>query len=246
MQYFQDADEHAPFSRAVYPGGAFFSGTETEWKDGIYPYLQSGGRPYNNGQPYANHGDGGVFICPDNTATWSNQSPIYWGIHDTAFDTVAGSGGDETTRFPRSYAINGYAGINESGNTGNGGHFWPCVGDGNCDKNSGAIAQLQTPANTIMVAETRVMFPDISPEYLGNECTASGIPAGGVSTSCIQGHTGGRSVFLFFDGHAKAMNAPQTITQDLWDCYAANGRGAAAQKDDLNRANGVPEWNPGF
>jgi prepilin-type N-terminal cleavage/methylation domain-containing protein/prepilin-type processing-associated H-X9-DG protein len=243
MQYFQDYDEKAPFFRVFTSANDGFSAQNLDWKDLIYPYLQSGGLPYNNGQPYASHGSGGVFYCPDNSASWSNQSPIYWGITDAAYSTP-GAGGDETTRFPRGYAVNSWAGINETGNTGNGGHFWPCVNDGTCNQNSGAISVLQTPSSTIMVAETRVMFPDTEPQYLGYECTPSGIPAGGQSTSCIQAHAAGFTNFLFFDGHVKAVKGPASILQDLWDAYSAKGYGSE-QSSDAAAAASVPEWNPG-
>jgi len=238
MQYVQDYDEKAPFSRAVMDGGDWWTSRMLSWKDLIYPYLKSGGQPYNNGQPYANHQSGGVFACPDNTAVWSHDAPIYWGMHDDAYNTP-GAGGDETTRFPRSYAVNGGAGHNELGSQG----FWPCVNDDSCKNNSGAISILQAPASTIMVAETRVMFPDVSPDYVGYQCTASGIPAGGQTTSCIQGHSAGMTNFVFFDGHAKTMRAIQSVQQDLWDAYANNPGG---QQNTINGANGTKEWNPGF
>jgi prepilin-type N-terminal cleavage/methylation domain-containing protein/prepilin-type processing-associated H-X9-DG protein len=236
MQYFQDADEHAPFFRYVgNNGGDFWTAKMLNWKDGIYPYLQSGGRPYNNGQPYADHGNGGVFACPDNSAAWSTAD-VWWAVPHP---------GDETTRYPRSYAVNDYAGINENGSQ-NGGHFWPCVGDTSCDKNTGAISTLQTPSSTIMVAETRLPFPDTNSQYMGYECTTAGQPVGGVSTSCVFSHGGGRSVFLFFDGHAKVINGLQTISTDLWDAYGPNGLGATQQKADLASAAQVPEWSPGL
>src|SRR3569833_168442 len=66
LQYIQDYDDHAPFFREVQNGGDWWSSRMLNWKDGIYPYVKSGGMPYNNGQPYANHSTGGAFACPDN------------------------------------------------------------------------------------------------------------------------------------------------------------------------------------
>jgi len=243
LQYFQDYDDHAPFFGEVDNGGDWWTSRMRNWKDGIFPYVKSGGLPYNNGQPYANHGSGGAFACPDNTALWSNESPHWWGINDAAYAT-AGAGGDETTRYPRSYAVNGWAGIDDTGDGNNGGHFWPCVGDGSCDKNPGSVAILGTPADTIMVAETRVMFPDITASYTGFGCSSGGTPEGGHPTSCIQGHTGGFTNFLFFDGHAKTLHATTAIEKDYWGAYKVFG--AASQANDLASANGVGEWNPGF
>ncbi len=231
MQYFQDADERAPMSRTVNNGGDWWTARMLSWKDSIYPYIKSGGRPYNNGQPYADHGEGGVFSCPDNTATWSTAD-VWWALPHP---------GDESTRFPRGYAVNGNAGVNESGNA-NGGHFWPCVGDGSCDKNTGAISILQSPASTIMVAETRLPFPDTNPGYMGFGCSAAGQPLGGQSTSCSFSHGSGRSMYLFFDGHAKALKGLSTIKDDLWDCYGPTGQGAAQQQSDLTSAANIPEW----
>lgn len=235
MQYFQDNDERAPFFRVVANGGDWWTARMMNWKDLVYPYVKSGGRPYNNGQPYADHGSGGVMECPDNSAAWSNAN-VWWPVAHP---------GDETTRYPRSYAVNDYAGINENGSQ-NGGHFWPCVGDTTCDKNQGAIPTLQTPASTIMLAETRLPFPDTDAQFETYECTADGTPAGGQSTSCIQGHGNGYTNFLFFDGHAKMVKGLAAIKDDLWDAYAPTGLGAAQQQADLANAAQIPEWNPGL
>jgi prepilin-type processing-associated H-X9-DG protein len=242
LQYFQDNDERAPFFRVVNnPASDWWTARMLNWKDLVYPYVKSGGQAYNNGNPYPNHGSGGVMQCPDNTAAWSNSS-VWWNIG--TYNTP-GAGGDETSRFPRSYAVNDYAGINENGSQ-NGGHFWPCVGDTSCNENQGATSTLQTPSTTIMVAETRMPFPDTNSAYLGYECTSGGQPAGGQEDSCIQGHTNGFSNFLFFDGHAKTLKALSTIQNDYWDAYASTGLGANQQKQDLAAAGTVPEWNPGF
>ncbi len=236
LQYFQDNDERAPFFRVV-PNTStdWWTSRMMNWKDLIYPYVKSGGRPYNNGQPYADHGDGGVMECPDNSAAWSSAN-VWWTVPHP---------GDETTRFPRSYAVNSYAGINENGNH-NGGHFWPCVGDTSCNQNQGAISTLQTPSSTIMVAETRLPFPDTNSGFMGYECTADGTPSGGQATSCVFSHGGGFADFLFFDGHAKAMKGLASIQNDYWDAYASTGMGAAQQKQDLASAGQVQEWNPGL
>ncbi len=237
LQYFQDYDEKAPLVRdtgnAAAPR-AIFTSQELEWKDLIYPYIKSGGQPYNNGQPYANHGSGGAFVCPENSATWSNSPWVWVG---TPNPTPAG---DETSRFPRGYAVNDDAGLNELGSAT---PFWPASYDPN---SSGSIASLQTPASTIMVGETRMVFPDMHAIYTSYEATPSGQPSGGQADSIIQGHGAGFTNFLFFDGHAKSVKAVQAISQDLWDCYGTNGYGPAQQQSDLANANQVPEWNPGF
>lgn len=236
MMYFQDYDEQAPFFRLVNNQSDWWTPRMMSWKDLVYPYVKSGGRPYNNGQPYADHGSGGVFECPENSATWSTAD-VWWTVPHP---------GDETTRFPRSYAVSGDAGINENGLSANGGKFWPCVGDGSCVGNSGSLPTLQTPAGTIMIAETRLPFPDVSSTYSQYQCTAEGQPAGGQQFSCVQGHRGGMTNFVFFDGHAKAVRANVAIQQDLWGAYGPNGYGATGQASAVAAVNQIKEWNPGL
>jgi len=241
MMYFQDYDESAPFFRIV-GDGDWWTSRMMNWKDLIYPYLKSGGRPYNNGQPYKDQGNGGLFICPENSAAWSG-APVWW-------DPYNGSGGvgDESTRFPRGYAVNTDAGSNENGlpTDTTGGRFWPCVGDGSCSKNQGALASLQTPAGTIMVAETRLPFPDISSEFMTYECTLPGIPSGGTGYSCVQGHHGGFTNAIFFDGHAKAVRAQTTMKDDLWDTFGPRALTSTKQAERLSGVNNIKEWNPGY
>ncbi|MBC7808149.1 MAG: hypothetical protein H7145_18620 [Akkermansiaceae bacterium] len=207
------------------------------WKDFIYPYIKSGGRPYNNGAPYANQGDGGLFFCPENSTSWSG-APVWW-------DPYSGSGGvgDESTRFPRGYAVSTDAGVNENGASGK---FWPCVGDGSCTSNTGALASLQTPAGTIMIAESRLPFPDTSSEFSTYQCTSDGVPSGGQKTSCIQGHRGGFTNVVFFDGHAKSVRATNAIEQDFWGAYGPKGYGSVTQANRLASARQIQEWNPGL
>jgi prepilin-type N-terminal cleavage/methylation domain-containing protein/prepilin-type processing-associated H-X9-DG protein len=236
MQYVQDYDEHLPLERDCPYAIGIFSPVEREWKDGIYPYLQNGGRPYNNGQPYADHGDGGVFVCPENAADWSSSQS--WG-------QGPGLPGDETTRYPRSYAVNDNAGQNETGNT-----IW--TNTYNLSKpysGSGAISVLSAPSNTIMVAETRIVYPGVSSIYLEYECLADGTPWGNQPYSLVQGHHGGFSNFLFFDGHAKTIKAVQTVVNDYWDDFgpqSADYDGGNGQTNLEAGMSGVQEWNPGL
>ena len=236
MQYVQDFDETAPLFRIV-PSGGWWTAQMMNWKDLIYPYVKSGGRPYNGATSYTTEGNGGMFQCPENTTAWSG-APVWW-------DPYNGTGGvgDETTRYPRSYAINADAGVNELSGSGK---FWPCVGDGSCENNQGALATLQTPANTIMVAETRLPFSDVHSEFAGYMCTQEGQPSGGQRQSCIQGHRGGFTNFVFFDGHAKAIRMTNSISQDMWGAFAPTGYGATTQANRLSSVQGIPEWNPGL
>jgi len=232
MQYIQDYDEKLPFSRDS-TAANLFTAKELEWKDLIYPYLQSGGRPYNNGQPYANQGNGGVFECPENSTAWS--SSLSWG-------SGPGLPGDETTRYPRSYTLNGDAGFNEQGTT-----IWPATFNNTAPYNgSGAISVLQAPSNTIMVCESRIVFASINAYYIEYETSADGTPAGGQPYSTIQAHPAGFTNFLFFDGHAKSIKAQDSVIQDYWDAYGPSGYGAAEQQSVEAGVNQIQQWNPGL
>lgn len=251
MQYFQDYDDSPPFFRAMSSGADWWTSSMLSWKDGIYPYIQNGGAAYNNGRPYVNNKNGGVFECMDNDSAWSN-APVWWSLG--SYDQN-GTGGDETTRFPRSYAVNSSAGFNEKGYfTGKDGNrypfdFWPCEapGDNSCTPNAGVLATLQNPASTIMVCETRLPFSNAGPGYAMDECKPNGQPWGNQPDSCLSGHYGGMSNFVFFDGHAKSIKMTQAFSQDLWDCYLGpKGYGQAQLNSDLASVNTVPEWNPGF
>ena len=242
MMYIQDYDEKPSPKRNFIDGSGWFSGKEIIWKDEIEPYIKNGGRAYNNGETYTVAGNGGVFQCPENTASWSNQPAVYWGGWGPT------NPGDETSRYPRGYAINNQAGHNEGGREG---ALWPEITPGPNVNAGGSIAVLDHPSSTIMVAETRMFFPEIWSNAMGYECTPDGIPAGGQPTGCISGHHGGMSDFVFFDGHVKAMRLQATVTNDLWDAFGANTdwgngyTGAQAQKDTLDSINGIKEWTTG-
>jgi prepilin-type N-terminal cleavage/methylation domain-containing protein/prepilin-type processing-associated H-X9-DG protein len=234
MQYLQDNDEKLPFSRNCYYLD-IFTAKEYEWKDGIYPYIKSGGRPYNNGQPYADQGTNGAFACPENTCLWC-----------TGKDGGAGTGqpGDECTRFPRSYAINTDAGLNE----GIGGPIWPDTYNSNEPYGgSGNISVLKNPTTTIMVGETRIVYPNIDVTYLEGEVDSQGnTVASGSPWSVITGHHGGMTNFVFFDGHAKTMKATQSVALDYWDAFGSRSSYAGQQQTVLSKMSAVQEWNPGL
>jgi prepilin-type N-terminal cleavage/methylation domain-containing protein/prepilin-type processing-associated H-X9-DG protein len=242
MMYFQDYDEGPAPDRDFNDNAAWFSGGELVWKDAILPYIKNGGRDYNNGETYTTAGNGGVFQCPENTAAWSAQKAIYWG------DAGPGEPGDETTRYPRSYAINGHAGQNETNKEG---AFWPEITPGSVSP-GGNLALLQQPANTIMLCETRMFYPNMWWEAMSYECTPDGIPAGGQVTGCIQGHHGGMTDFAFFDGHVKTVRLLQSIQSDMWDMLGPNvtwsngNTGPQEQTSLLNGISQIQEWNPGL
>ncbi len=242
MMYLQDYDEAGSPDREFNDNAAWFSGQELVWKDLIAPYVKNGGRAYNSGETYTTAGNGGVFQCPENTASWSAQKAIYWG------DAGPGEPGDETTRYPRAYAVNEHAGHNEMNKEG---AFWPEITPGSVSP-GGSIAMLDHPAGTIMFAETRMFYPNMWWQAMGYECTPDGIPAGGQPTGCIQGHHSGMTNFAFFDGHVKAVRLQKSVTDDLWDGFAPNTdwgngyTGAQSQKDVLNSINQIQEWTTGI
>ncbi len=245
QMYWQDYDETGTLMRAFPDGSAWWSGKEIIWKDLVQPYIKSGGRPYNNGQTYTTPGNGGLYQCPENTASWSAQTVVYWG------GWGPGEPGDETTRYPRGYALNDHAGHNELGDEGK---FWGSyTGPGSVQAPS-SIAVLQQPANTIMAAETRMFFANLWDGSMAFECTPDGIPAGGQATGCISGHHGGMTDFIFMDGHAKSMRLQASVQNDNWDAFGPNTPwygnsgylGPQAQKDILNGINQIQEWTTGI
>jgi prepilin-type N-terminal cleavage/methylation domain-containing protein/prepilin-type processing-associated H-X9-DG protein len=243
MMYMTDYDSTLPFKRYMTDGSNFpwsfgVQSKEMSWKDLTLPYIKNGGRDYNNGQAYNTQGNGGVFQCPDNVAAWTAYNNWWGGTPGP---------GDETTRFPRSYAVNNYAGFNELGRTGPNGSeqgIWPSPNDGS--NGPGAEAVLQTPASTIMIAESRLPQIDCTAWWLAYRCTPDG-RWGSNQYSVIKGHGGGFTNFIFFDGHVKAVRATESVKNDLWGGFAP-GRW---NRDDLLTNNGenvmnCPEWNPGF
>jgi len=237
MMYTQDYDEQLPMKRSVSNGHWFWS-DEFVWKDGVYPYIKSGGRAYNNGQAYPIQGNGGVFQCSDNPASWSKACSFGFGCgHDLTGATPVP--GDETSRYPRSYAINSQAGCNELGAPGgNCSAFWPAYSDAS---GPGALSTLQAPSDTILVAETLCGLDDISADYLGYTTTPDGALQGGGANSAVENHQN-MTNFIFFDGHAKALRPATSVEKDYWDAFAANGRGATAQHNILASIATVPAW----
>jgi prepilin-type N-terminal cleavage/methylation domain-containing protein/prepilin-type processing-associated H-X9-DG protein len=246
MMYVQDYDETLPFKRYMEDGSGFPWNFDTQnrsrsWKDLTHPYIKNGGRGVGKdaaaqGTKYTTEGDGGVFQCPDNVAAWTAYSN-WWG-------GTAGPG-DETTRFPRSYAVNNYAGFNEIGQIdGRDQGIWPSPNDGT--NGPGTIATLQTPAGTIMIAESRLPQIDCSAWWLAYRAKPTG-EWGDNRYSAIKGHGGGFTNFVFFDGHVKAVRATNSVREDLWGSFGP-GRWDRNQLLNTNgeNVNNTPEWNPGF
>lgn len=201
--YAADSDDTAMFNRVVENGGDWWTARMKNWKDLTYPYIKNGGSRANNvGTAYKTAGEGGIFQSPLSGNPWSS-APVWW--------NVAGAG-DDTTRWPRSYALNMNAGNNELGR---GVRWWPNVGDSG---GSGTMTIFENPANTIMVSPSKLPFPDIDINTATTyECTAQGQPWGGTGIGCSMTDGGGGANYSFMDGHAKHYKIKQTISLDLWD-----------------------------
>lgn len=243
MMYIQDYDEHPTLMREFPSGSDWWTGEMSNWKDELAPYIKSGGRPLT-GQIYGTPGSGGLFQCPENPAAWSTAQA--WGF------TTAGAAGDETSRWPRSYALNDDLGGNELGNVA---EFWGTVtGFPSGVTPSSSIATLQTPASAIGICETRMPFSNIWNDAMSYECTLDGQPWGGVPTGCVQGHHSGMTNFAFMDGHAKTMRLQASVQNDNWDTFGPNTvlqnwngwTGLQAQQEVLSGINQIQEWTTGL
>jgi prepilin-type N-terminal cleavage/methylation domain-containing protein/prepilin-type processing-associated H-X9-DG protein len=201
MMYAGDYDDTAPFNRVVSQPAYWWTQNMLNWKDLIHPYIKNGGSRANQvGVSFNTAGQGGIFESPLSGNAWSG-APIWWGQITQA--------GDETSRWPRSYAINMSAGYNELS-----GRFWPNVGDSG---GGGSMTIFENPAGTFMVAPSKLPFGDID-VYSGltYECTAAGQPWGGTGIGCSMTDKGGGGNFAFFDGHAKRYKFRATMTNDSW------------------------------
>ena len=200
MLYQGDVDDTLPFNRVVANGADWWTNRMLNWKDLTYPYIKNGARGGAVvGTTYNTPGNGGIFQSPLSPNPWSS-APVWW--------TITGGAGDETTRWPRSYAINMMAGYDEQGS-----RLWPNVGDSG---GSGQTSILQNPAGTIMMEGSRMPFGDLDGSYAAAQCNLAGQPAGGTGLSCMMTDGMGGSNFAFFDGHAKNMKHSQAWAQNAW------------------------------
>jgi prepilin-type N-terminal cleavage/methylation domain-containing protein/prepilin-type processing-associated H-X9-DG protein len=231
--YSNDVDDMAPLLRTVVNPGDWWTAKMTSWKDASAGYVKNGGRPYNDGIPYTTPGEGGIYKSPISDAPWSDVAPIYWGF------PAAQGPGDETTRFPRGYALNYEAGWNENSGKGIIG-AWEVA---SLLGAPGSATQLESTANTILMANTRTYLVAVGPEYLRYTCSANGLPGGGNQLSCIQG-TGNKGITVaFFDGHAKNVNVSKSVSDDMWGSLKYRTTlNANAVQNELELIRQIPEW----
>lgn len=234
VMYSADNDDMMPMYRMVDNGADWWTSRMHSWKDGTLPYIKNGGQQYGTGETYKQKSNGGIFESPMADAPWSDLSPIYWG-----WPPMTGTG-DETTRFARSYSLNSNAGYNENG----GKSIVGAVETGTV-KGGGSATSLNNVANTMMIVPNRTFFADAWTDMISYQCTPGGIPAGGQTTSCIQGTKNRNITTGFFDGHAKNINAVSTVTKDMWgslDYFNKNVR--ATYQDELAyNASQIAEWS---
>lgn len=222
IMYCGDHDDILPASRVVEQSSDWWGPRTRIWKDATQPYIKNGGRS-NNGTFYATKGNGGIFESPINQAAWSNQ--------DRWFGSEPG---DETTRYPRSYAANKDAGRNEFGGPRADGRcadtIWPEVypnGSGGHDvfNQGGNMGLLEKPAGTAMLVPTRKMFPDTELSEAAKVGTQDGRETNQFpgSHSLVAGLGNHQLNFGFFDGHAKSVNFFQSMDQDVWGSLGPTG-----------------------
>jgi prepilin-type N-terminal cleavage/methylation domain-containing protein/prepilin-type processing-associated H-X9-DG protein len=214
MLYNGDNDDCCPFIRDVHVFATDFTGpSEITWKDLIYPYVKNGGARVNSvGQIFTTPSDGGIYQSPLAPHPWSNVGPA-------SGRTPAGAG-DESTRFPRSYAVNNEAGANELGGMQ---RWWPANYTDRPDFNQGTgnMTTLNAPASTIMIAPTKTFLLDVDHATgLERTYTAAGGSTGdsGKGLGGLQTDGNGGANFAYFDGHAKYSRISQTLAADGWDC----------------------------
>jgi prepilin-type processing-associated H-X9-DG protein len=222
--YLTDADDMLPATRIVVNPGDWFGPNTLTWKDAIQPYIKNGGRPAGTGAFFATPGTGGIFQSPMNESAWSNDGR--WFGSDP---------GDETTRYPRSYAANKDAGRNEFGGPRSDGRcadtiwqeIYPNGSGGQTVYNQGGnVGILQNVAGTAMLAPTRKLFPDIEVSEMARGCTATGndnISTYPTAWSCVAGTQNRGLNFAFFDGHAKNINAVASVDRDVWGSLGPTG-----------------------
>ncbi|MBI1332565.1 MAG: prepilin-type N-terminal cleavage/methylation domain-containing protein [Armatimonadetes bacterium] len=195
------------------------------WKDSILPYIKNGGRqPKADGTFYATQGDGGIYSAPTYDGNWANFS-----------DGGNTYPGDQTSRFPRAYALNCDAGKNENqGDTDvesedatvyQRAYTWdgyPVYVRGG----SGQSSSLENLAGTAMTMGTRTPFPNIYSRYFAYGCDSYWCGNANNNVSYARGIGAKQVAFSFFDGHVKTMNGFKSFADDVYDMYKVRVTGS--------------------
>lgn len=215
MLYNGDNDDLAPFIRDVHVFATDFTGpSEITWKDLTYPYIKNGGGRVNSvGQIFNTPTDGGIFQSPLSQNPWSKSGP--------ASGRDPAGVGDESTRFPRSYAVNNEAGANELGGLQ---RWWPAnyTDFPQFNQGQGNMSVLTKPSSTIMLSPTKTFLLDVDhTTALERPYSADGVQLGwdgGKGYGGVTTDGSGGANFAYFDGHCKYSKLSQTLAADGWDC----------------------------
>ena len=175
----------------------------------------------------------------------------------TTGEFPAGTGGDSTTRFARSYALNNDAGKNELGLEASPNDYWaieksiwPYVTSATNSGGGGSMTSLSGPANTIMIVPSRIPYPGVYGVEIIYDCGTGNQGAaycGGVDpTKTRIGSVGNGLMNLgFFDGHAKAVKGKKAIADDMFGVFTTfhpQATGWISRQDILQRLNNFTYW----
>lgn len=177
-----------------------WAGTFYNWRAAVQPYLKN----IN------------IFACP--SSVFTNTSFWYWSVDNQNITGVA----QYINWTPSSYAVNdqviGFANGEDGGYTGT---------IQNCPDGLNSLAEINDPADTVMVTDSRTGYTDMKPFCISGNVALCGQPSdsefsGGAAPKYLptQGpfevHQGLVN-FVFCDGHAKAQKLARTLLpNDLW------------------------------
>jgi len=176
MMYVQDYDETFPYIR--FHGSSAEKGTRTYvWKNAVAPYLKNID----------------VFACPSNPHSkavagvpWKDVFPPPPGSNAEGWEVEPGQ------RMPISYGMNSCATTWFPADTKEGQSSPPL-----------RMGQLARPAETILIAETLMPWPDTHAGWLWN--------GDGTCNAVFAHPTGKVGNFIFFDGHVKSKKWLSTL-----------------------------------
>ncbi len=187
--YGQDYDELYPPTRLSGGDGSYTLGDPT-WKDAISGWVKNTD----------------VYQCPANEYAWFRGGSY-------------SMKGDESGRYPRSYAINNAVNLND------------------VDK-SQSMSKVKRPAHTILICESR--FPHVNQYALGGGNSLAwrvldgnwftNPPANGRFKGAFNTHINKVTNFIFCDTHVKPFRLKQTYTPDnMWEMDVKNPRANHSQ-----------------
>jgi prepilin-type N-terminal cleavage/methylation domain-containing protein/prepilin-type processing-associated H-X9-DG protein len=174
----------------AYPPERFADAQKSIWKDAIQPGIKSVD----------------VWACPSNVHVWDTG---------TAFPKP----GDETGRFPRSYAYNGML-------------FYLNDADKSINPYKAIpLSKFKNPSGTILIVESRYPHADLraygghTPDWITDNtafCRRTNSHQGGFQT-----HSSGMSNFIFADTHVQAYRLVQTfIPENKWEFKPGDNQAA--------------------